>query len=467
MTIARCSSCHCYSRNCPTGQPNHKTVPNVGPTCTMNGLGRHYRDPTDPQNPFCNYESGGVPCTFFRDSEFANLPYPDDVTLGPVSESQPDLSTILAVLTQQKEDAERHRLVQAQEMQLLRDQVNGLMRTTSQALSVSTPLSVVTTVSTVSTTPSMVAAASVPQTQAPIMSHSANSAPSTVANAAASLNAALQSGLGQERNHGFPGLTIGDLRANQFTTARADTVLREATMNVPALNPQLGPSLFQQNQVTSVDQLYRATTINKQLRAYEFAATGQFSYRSQLKVDNVNAVTFAYGALKHLEAIKCGLIGHVTDSEFLSRIRHLRNVFEIACLSSNLSSFTDPAWHIAREYDNRVIADIESGAKSWESLSNSIEPDSIYCAKETVENRNRQNKSKKAPNPVNPTRKEGEKPVRKVCTTFNSHKSTEGCYWEQQNEGKSCVYAHYCSWCKANRSVEEKHKLINCDFKPE
>ena len=206
--------------------------------------------------------------------------------------------------------------------------------------------------------------------------------------------------------------------------------------------------------------------MNKQLRAYEFAATGQFSYRNQLKIDNVNAVTFGYGALKHLEAIKSGLIGHASDSEFLSRLRHLRNVFEIACLSSNLANFSDPAWHIAREYDNRVIADIESGAKTWESLSNSIEPDSIYCAKETVENRNRQNKSKK-PAASNVSKKEGEKSSKKPCTTYNSHRSSDGCYWEQTNEGKSCVFAHYCTWCKSNRNVEEKHKQINCEFKSE
>ena len=39
-------------------------------------------------------------------------------------------------------------------------------------------------------------------------------------------------------------------------------------------------------QVNSVDQLYAATTVNKQLRAYEFATTGQFPYKSQLKQDN-------------------------------------------------------------------------------------------------------------------------------------------------------------------------------------
>ena len=305
-------------------------------------------------------------------------------------------------------------------------------------------------------------------TGGPQVTQNTQGAPQVIQNAAASLNAALQAGLGQSRDHGFPGLTIGDLRANQFTTAQADRMIADTTRGVPALNTHQGLDYrMQHNQVTNVDQLYRATTVNKQLRAYEFASTGQFSYRNQLKIDNVNAVTFGYGALKHLEAIKSGMLGYVSDAEFLSRLRHLRNVFEIACLSSNLGSFSDPAWHIAREYDNRVISDIESGAKSWESLSNSIEPDSIYCAKETVDNRNRQNKSKKSNVPSSLPKKDGDKPSKKACTTYNLHRSSEGCYFEQQNEGKTCVYAHFCSWCKANRNVEEKHKSLTCEFKTE
>ena len=91
------------------------------------------------------------------------------------------------------------------------------------------------------------------------------------------------------------------------------------------------------NQVTSVDALFAATTVNKQLKAHEFAATGTFPYKSQIKSDNVNAVCFAYGSFKHLEAAKLGLI-HMSDSEFLARLRHLKNVFEVACLSSNTTA---------------------------------------------------------------------------------------------------------------------------------
>ena len=96
----------------------------------MNSLGRHYRDPTDPENPSCNYESGGVQCTFYSESEYASLPYPSDITLGPVSDPEVDLSTILAAIHQQKEETERYRQEQAHRMQLLQNQVNGILGTT-------------------------------------------------------------------------------------------------------------------------------------------------------------------------------------------------------------------------------------------------------------------------------------------------------------------------------------------------
>ena len=293
-------------------------------------------------------------------------------------------------------------------------------------------------------------------------------APTTVVNAAASLTSALQSGLGHNHNYGYSALTIDQLRRDPVLVTQAANVLGEATRNVPPL--QAGP--FSQApanlqtgvcQVNIVDQLYQATTINKQLRCFEFAACAQFSYRSQLKQENCNATSFAYGAFKHLEACKIGLIPNISEAEFLARIRHLKNVFEIACLSSNLSQYCEPSWSIAREYDTRVISDIESGSKSWESLSVGSEPDSIYCAKETVENRLKQSKKVKDPKKnVDVPRRDSKK---QACTTYNTHRSSDGCYWESQNRGETCVYDHYCSWCKEHKSVIEKHKAFNCPHK--
>ena len=489
---ARCSSCHNFSRGCPEGQPNHRGFTPVGPNCTMNSHGRHYRDPSIPMQPTCNYEaSSGAKCSFFEDNPHASLPYPEDITFGPVTENptssqSPELAAILAMLNEQKAVAQRQQQLQqeqADQMRSLQEQMNNIAQghppvSAASCLS-GTAVTTVTTLARGSSIPFVTTAApqvlttpftSVSIPQVPTLSSAPMpqaSAPQVIASAAAHLNAALQSGLGQP-NPGYSGLTMENLRSNQQIVSDAAAVLANITKNVPPLNPVLSHGISDsQNQVSSIDQLYRATTVNKQLRCYEFASTGQFSYRNQLKAENCNAIAFAYGAFKHLEALKSGLIPHVSDVEFLSRIRHLRNVFEIACLSSSLSSFSDGAWLVAREYDNRVISDIEWGAKSWQTLSNGIEPDAIYCAKETVENRNKAAKKVK-----DPTKKGGDgnprkDPRKNGCTTYNTHRSSDGCYWESQNRGETCVFAHFCSWCKENRNVEEKHKSFNCTHKPE
>ena len=457
MSPARCSSCHCYSRSCPEGLPNHRSVSTVGPQCTMNSAGRHYRDQTDTTVPTCDYEN----CNFFSVSEFSTLPYPPDVTLGPVSEIQSsqqnaDMSLILQLLQQQKEASEKTNYEIRQtnsQMAALQTQVNSLIPTSSPSAPV-LPVPVTTTAPTVQSV----------QFTPPTFT-STTTVPNTVTSAAASLTAALQGGLGHLNNYGYTGLNMDQLRANPVIASQAAATLAAATHDVPPLNPLhgMGAALGQTDQViNSVEQLFRATTVRKELKAYEFASTGQFPYKSSLKQDNCNAISFAYGSFKHLHAAKSGLI-KMTDTEFLSRLKHLRNVFEVACMSSPLSSFSEAPWQIAREYDTRVTADIESGAKSWDTLANGLETDSIYMAKETVELRN---KAKKPKEPKVP-KEERVDPKKTGCTTYNSHRSSEGCMWEAQNKGKTCIFKHFCAWCKLNRDVEEKHKAMHCEFKPE
>ena len=438
----------------------------------MNSQGRHFRSQDDVTHPVCDYERGGQPCDFFTSqNEFSSLEYPTDISLGPShvspeSETQNvDLSQIYILLQQQKADSER-------QFAFLQSQVSALSRSTpcstpattsftaSNATFTSRPLA--TTVSSMSV-PVMSAPTPVftvpPQAPAPTLP------PSSLASAAAALNSHLSSGLGYNHNFGYQPLTMEQLRRDDRITSEADRLLQQGVNNVPPLNPLatgLGGAVAMNN-VSTVDQLYAATMRNKQLKAYEFAATGQFSYKNQLRQDNTNAITFAYGSFKHLEAAKLGLI-QMDDEEFLSRLRQLKNVYEVACLSSNLSSFTDNAWQVAREYDTRVVADIESGAKTWSTLSKGLETDAIYCANQIVELKNKAKKPVKDPKePKNPRDKKEAKV--KACTTFNTHRSSEGCYWEHNNKGESCIFEHFCSWCKTNRDVKEKHKVFDCEFK--
>ena len=440
--------------------PNHKTDSVIGSLCVMNSMGRHYRDQTNTENPTCDYESSGVKCDFFTsETDHNKLPYPTDITLGPVvAEPSPapsaDLSAILLLLQQQKIDADKQNEKQNEQLQNLQNQVNQLSLNA---------VPITTSAQTLSAPPSA--------PPAPVYT-SSSSPPQVVASAAASLTAQLQSGLGHSHNLGYESLTMDQLRNNAAVVSEANRILANATHQVPPLNPlsgmgqALGTLSGGNNLVSSVDALYAATTVNKQLRAHEFSSTGNFAYKSQIRQDNCNATCFAFGSFKHLEAIKSGLIPNVSESEFLARLRHLKNVFEVACLSSNLTCFTDASWQVAREYDSRVIADIEAGSKTWDTLANGLETDSIYCAKETVQLKNQAKKPTKDPkDPKKP--RDPKDPKKSGCTTYNTHRSSDGCYWELNNKGETCVFDHFCSWCKANRNVSEKHKIIHCEHKTE
>ena len=153
------------------GQPNHKTVSTVGPSCTMNSLGRHYRDPSNPENPSCNYTVNGAQCTFFTDGhEFSQLPYPDDISMGPMStepaQSASDISQVLALLNQQRQDQQQ----QAEQMRVLQEQVASILQRDAAVSGHpgSIPRStVVTTTLTDCTTTSTFSVVSIPVSLAP------------------------------------------------------------------------------------------------------------------------------------------------------------------------------------------------------------------------------------------------------------------------------------------------------------
>ena len=133
-------------------------------------------------------------------------------------------------------------------------------------------------------------------------------------------------------------------------------------------------------------------------------------------------------------------------------------------MSSPLSSFSDPSWQVAREYVSGVIADIESGVKSWDTLANGLETDSIYMDKETIELRNKVKnvldlRTQKLLKKLMMTSLKGPtlRKIPALPTTPNC--SSEGCYWEHVNQGQNCAFDHFCSWCKLNQS-------LSCEFKP-
>ena len=122
-----------------------------------------------------------------------------------------------------------------------------------------------------------------------------------------------------------------------------------------------------------LETLLSATIKNKQFYAIDFAKLAPFSYIPQLNQSNFNLSLFAYGSIKHLLCLSNGTLPAVSKAEFNSRLQHILNVLEIVCLESNLQEFHSYSWSIAKQYDIRILKDIEQSFKSWETLDKSID----------------------------------------------------------------------------------------------
>ena len=120
--------------------PNHKNGP-VGPNCTMNAAGRHFRHPDDPTVPVCDYDG----CSFFDKDDLATIEYPTDITTGPMAADTPatqssEISEVMALLRQQKADED----LRNQNVLALQKQVNQLIQSGLLAAA-ATPSPVITT----------------------------------------------------------------------------------------------------------------------------------------------------------------------------------------------------------------------------------------------------------------------------------------------------------------------------------
>ena len=141
------------------------------------------------------------------------------------------------------------------------------------------------------------------------------------------------------------------------------------------------------------------------------------------------------------------------------------NICEIAANNSTLNDFDCPGWQIAKTYGDRVFHDVETGQKTWEELPVNIMADTFLHAKDTVIM-----KAKKAVLPSDidlKTRKKKKKTSDdgngKVCTTYNTFRTGDGCAYEFNNSENKCVYEHFCKKCFTKTGKKEAHKALNCD----
>ena len=200
----------------------------------------------------------------------------------------------------------------------------------------------------------------------------------------------------------------------------------------------------------SLDFLYNAHVKFPQYRALDFIRICNFPFSSEIEESDMNLALFSLGSLKHLLALLDGTLPSVNSLELMNRVQHLVNIYEIVCLGSEISDFRSHSWDLGFSYNSRVIHDLETGIKSWNTLSRSIDPTCYAYAKESLEHSKNESHNFSSSGNV------------KKCTSWNTF-HREGCQYEYLHPGQTCKYQHSCSICFANGLGNLPHKAWECD----
>jgi len=186
-------------------------------------------------------------------------------------------------------------------------------------------------------------------------------------------------------------------------------------------------------------------------RAAEWAKLAKAPHASKASADRINQNLWSFGFIKHLVATKTGVLPPLPQEEEVARLRHFLDIMETTALHSVGSDFQCHGWQIARDYDTRVMADLEQGEVSWSTIA---------TAASVTRNYNQAVHCNPKPAPARVGRgaqgggaDDGDAP--RICKGFN-----EGtCTFEAAN--RPCKYSHICSFCAAS-GFSFTHRQVDC-----
>ena len=229
-----------------------------------------------------------------------------------------------------------------------------------------------------------------------------------------------------------------------------------------------GPSLFSQMWTPNLgsntnvnfrsDKEYREYLVRNYLSndmsAYANLALG----RKDITNCNVNMPAFCLGQIHFLlQALQNNMIA--SPNELMARLFHFKNILEITTINCPLSEFNSRAWQIAREYDNKVVRNMDQGLLSWSTLGPMLQYDCHIHAVSTVGSHSANNRNTNSGNAPTTAAKQ-------ICNDYNL-KQNEGnhCTWSAANPGKKCSKAHACRYCVNKDGKYRTHREFDCESK--
>ena len=186
-------------------------------------------------------------------------------------------------------------------------------------------------------------------------------------------------------------------------------------------------------------------------------------YAATCNSKNVNLPTFIWAKLAELRALNAGALEiGLAPGELDPRIRHLQCVMELVGTNSTLTEYAGYGWQLARDYDRKVQATMDSGASDWVNFNSMFSlgphPSFVLSAKDEVEKVAKKPSSGKG-NDVDDVVKD----KKKVCGWFNKCKTSKRCEWKVENPNSGrCKRLHQCFYCKQTHNKSVFHQAWEC-----
>ena len=179
---------------------------------------------------------------------------------------------------------------------------------------------------------------------------------------------------------------------------------------------------------------------------------------------------FALQALIYLfaEGSLSGRSEQLSDSDFLAKLKHIKNYLEICCLNSEPTDFKCYGWTIAKDYAQKVERGVEQNLRAWSDMSGGVQTDQLVLA---------QMDFPRPVAPLVPLRKytsgredikssgTGTTATKEKCRTYNTCKVDDKCDYETNNPDKKCILKHECNWCKTHLKLSFRHQEWACKKK--
>ena len=199
------------------------------------------------------------------------------------------------------------------------------------------------------------------------------------------------------------------------------------------------------------------------LSVVDWAKMCPIKYAANCNSKNLNLPVFIWAKLAELRALSAGALEtKLSPGELDARLRHLQCVMELVGTNSTLTEYASYGWQLARDYDRKVQATMDSGASDWVNFNSMFalgpHPSFVLSAKDEVERF-----AKKRVDGKGVDIEDTNKVKKKVCGKFNSSKTSKRCEWEVENPHSGrCKRLHQCSFCKVTHNKSVFHQAWDC-----